>query len=80
MIYMYSENNNKSVSGGVSFPALLTILFITLKLCGVIAWSWWWVLSPIPIAVVIIIGLLSIVAGLVAVIDAKNDKKVGDDQ
>ena len=25
----------------------LTLLFIGLKLGGVIAWSWWWVLSPI---------------------------------
>lgn len=33
--------------GGVSFPALLTVAFIVLKLCGVIDWSWWWVLAPI---------------------------------
>lgn len=26
---------------------VLTIVFIVLKLCGVISWSWWWVLSPI---------------------------------
>ena len=42
-----------------SFPTLLTIAFIVLKLCNVIAWSWWWVLAPlwIPVAVVIL-GLL----------------------
>lgn len=42
-----------------SFPTLLTITFIVLKLCNVIAWSWWWVLAPlwIPVAVVIL-GLL----------------------
>lgn len=27
----------------------LTMLFVTLKLCGVISWSWLWVLSPIPL-------------------------------
>lgn len=27
----------------------LTILFIALKLCGVIHWSWLWVISPEPI-------------------------------
>ena len=26
---------------------VLLIIFIVLKLCGVIAWSWWWVLSPL---------------------------------
>lgn len=34
----------------------LTIVFLVLKLCGEIDWSWWWVLSPtwIPIALVLI--------------------------
>lgn len=41
-----SSNNNVS-SGGVSFAGLLAIVFIVLKLTGYIAWSWWWVLSPI---------------------------------
>lgn len=31
----------------VGFLSLLTILFIGLKLGGVIAWSWLWVLSPL---------------------------------
>lgn len=44
-----------------SFPTLLAIAFIVLKLCKVITWSWWWVLSPlwIPIAIVLL-GLLFI--------------------
>ena len=44
-----------------SFPTLLTIAFIVLKLCNVIAWSWWWVLAPIWIPVAIVaLGLLFI--------------------
>ena len=39
-----SENSN---SGGTSFFALLAILFIGLKLAGIIDWEWWVVLSPI---------------------------------
>ena len=35
---------------GISFTGLLTILFIGLKLTGFIAWSWWWVLSPLLIS------------------------------
>ena len=37
---------------GLSFTTVLLIIFIVLKLVGSIAWSWWWVLSPlwIPIA------------------------------
>ena len=43
----------------VGFPILgvLGLIFITLKLCGVIAWSWWWVLAPfwIPVVIALII-------------------------
>lgn len=42
----------------IGFPALLLLSFIILKLCNVITWSWWWVLSPlwIPIAISVVIG------------------------
>lgn len=45
---------------GLGFAEALTILFIALKLTGVIAWSWLWVLSPLWIsaAIVIVIGLV----------------------
>lgn len=44
-------------AGGIGFTGLLAILFIALKLTGVIAWSWLWVLSPIwiPVAAVLLI-------------------------
>lgn len=28
---------------------LLTVMFVGLKLCNVIDWSWWWVISPVII-------------------------------
>jgi hypothetical protein len=31
------------------FTALLTVLFIGLKLTGTVAWPWLWVLSPVII-------------------------------
>ena len=31
----------------VTLPTALFLLFLTLKLCGVIDWSWWWVTAPI---------------------------------
>jgi len=34
-------------SGGDISLTLLLILFVGLKLTGQIGWSWWWVLSPI---------------------------------
>ena len=47
-----SENNSKA---GIGFTGLLTIAFVVLKLTGVIAWSWWWVLSPVWITVAAVI-------------------------
>lgn len=52
------ENNNNS--SGIGFCGLLTIVFIVLKLVGVIKWSWLWVLSPLWILALIIIVLLVI--------------------
>lgn len=37
----------------MAFCDALCIVFIVLKLVGVIAWSWWWFLIPIIFAVVI---------------------------
>ena len=53
--------NSSSSSGGIGFSGLLTIVFITLKLCGVINWPWLWVLSPIWISVGIALVVLTIV-------------------
>lgn len=40
---------------GLGFISVLTLIFITLKLCGVIHWSWIWVLSPIWISAAILL-------------------------
>jgi len=42
---------------GISFAGLLAILFIALKLTGVIDWSWVWVLSPLWIGIVVALGI-----------------------
>jgi hypothetical protein len=46
-----------SNSGGIGFSGALAIVLITLKLTGFIDWSWWWVLFPIWIPV-LILGVL----------------------
>jgi hypothetical protein len=51
---MQNQNSNSSANSGL-FSTLLTIAFIVLKLCNVIAWSWWWVLSPIWIGIAIVL-------------------------
>ena len=64
------DNVNRSVqqSGGIGFVGLLTILFIGLKLTGYITWSWWWVLSPIWISTLVVVGFfLVLVIGFIII-------------
>lgn len=49
-----------SSTSSVGFPGLLTIAFIVLKLTHVIAWSWWWVLSPLWISFGVALLILAI--------------------
>lgn len=55
------------VNGGLSFGGALALLFIGLRLAGVIDWAWVWVLSPLwlPVAVVLVF-LAAVVCGYVA--------------
>lgn len=79
------RDESTAARGGIGFWGLLAILFITLKLCGVIQWPWVWVLAPLwgPVAFVsglllaLVLGVLAIKLGALAVIAACND---GDDK
>ena len=55
------SNSSSGSSGGIGFCGLLAIVFITLKLCKVIEWSWWWVLAPLWIPFVVVGGILLVV-------------------
>ena len=63
------SDNKTTSSSGIGFFGLLAILFIALKLTGVIAWSWWWVFSPIWIPLVIVLLILIALGIAIAVND-----------
>lgn len=58
---------DKQAKSGVSVAGLLGVAFIVLKLCGVIDWSWLWVLAPfwIPLAVALIALAIVLIASAV---------------
>lgn len=56
----------------VGFGGLLAIVFITLKLCGVIQWSWLWVLAPLWIPVLITIAILGVVFGIILISEIRK--------
>lgn len=71
------SKSKSEASGGLSFASVLTLIFITLKLTGYIAWSWWWVLAPlwIPIAVLLaFIVCCAIALGAIALWDCLKGK------
>ena len=71
-------NNEKTTSGGIGFGSALLLTFIILKLVGVIDWSWWWVLSPIWIPVVLLLAvsiLLFVVYRIIKYFRLKNGLK-----
>lgn len=51
-------NKNNTSSGGMGLSGVLGVVFIVLKLVGVIDWSWWWVLSPFWIGLLLSILIL----------------------
>lgn len=61
-------NNINTANAGCSgsIPVTLFIVFLILKLVGVITWSWLWVLAPlwIPLA----LGLAVFLVGLIIVV------------
>lgn len=65
-----SQEKSSSTYTGIGFMQALALLFIGLKLGGVINWSWWWVLSPlwIPIVVFLCIFIVAMVFVLVVTI------------
>jgi hypothetical protein len=38
----------------MAFYQILFLIFLVLKLTNVITWSWWWVTSPLWIAIILI--------------------------
>lgn len=54
---------NKKVTVTLPCAGLLGIAFVVLRLCGVIAWPWVWVLAPfwMPIALALIICIIILI-------------------
>ena len=56
-----------------SFSAILTLIFIVLKLTGNISWSWVWVLAPLWIELILIVA--AILRTAIAVALSKSDEE-----
>jgi hypothetical protein len=59
---------NSGASGGVSWCGVLLTVFITLKLCGLIDWSWCSVFAPLwlPAAIYLLLVIYVVLAMWIA--------------
>lgn len=60
-------------SGGVSGLTVLLVVFVVLKLTGLIAWSWWYVLAPMWVPLALVAALLG-VAWLLTVVGERGKR------
>lgn len=58
----------------VGFLGMLTIVFIVLKLTEVVAWSWFWVLSPLIIGVPALLLFVVLMVVAAALIESKSHR------
>ena len=66
-------DKSSSSGGGIGCVGVLLIVFIVLKLTGLIHWSWIWVLSPLWISVGLVAVIL-LIAALILVIKTGGRK------
>jgi transmembrane Fragile-X-F protein len=57
----YLQGMSRAIADTAYLIALVTI--IVLKLAGVLNWSWWWILAPLWIGLIGIIGLFVVAMG-----------------
>ena len=68
------ESNKSTASGGIGFVGLLQIVFIVLKLCKVITWSWWAVMLPTIVSSgVVMVAILAVL--IFAAVQAFREKR-----
>lgn len=62
-----SEQVKVSIIPSGFFVSLLGILFIGLKLAGLIGWSWWWVTAPFWIPWVLSICVVAVILMVIVI-------------
>ena len=68
------KEKKTKASKGVTVTGVLGIVFVVLKLCKLISWSWWWVLAPfwIPFGLGLLVLIVYLVILLITFIRVKK--------
>lgn len=62
-----TNQNEKKTSGSIGILTILFVVFLVLKLVGVISWSWWWVTAPLwmPLALAVILATIIVIVKVI---------------
>lgn len=71
---MSEKNKELSMSTGMFFE-LMFLMFLGLKISGLIDWSWWWVFAPIWVPIGIFLCVLGLIGLYLVLTKAKNGGK-----
>jgi len=66
------STSQSSSSGGMGICSTLFVVFLILKLTGVIAWSWFWILSPLIFGIILAVFFIVVILGIMKVQDGEN--------
>lgn len=75
---MSTSDNNHVQSEGAGTLGLLGVVFVVLKLTGVIDWSWWWVTLPFWGGIVLVLFVIAgifLTLGVAVLLDKITDRK-----
>lgn len=61
--------------GGIGLSGLLLVVFVTLKLCNVIAWPWLWVVAPLWVPLVFGLSILAVVGIVSLIVESLASKR-----
>lgn len=68
--------SNNSSGNSISFFGVMFLIFMTLKLLGIITWSWWWVTAPLWGGLALAVLILVVVFSVLGIIRwLANDQK-----
>lgn len=57
-----SNSSSNTQSGGIGILGLLGVLFVGLKLAGIITWSWWYVTLPFWGGIALVLSIFLVVS------------------
>lgn len=68
------SQRSEATNTGIGVAGVVQIVFLILKLCKVIDWSWWFVMLPTLIEIGLLVVILTIGA-VVVIAESRAEKK-----